>query len=86
MQKDKTEAFMGEFPADRCAGEHLIIIYTNIIEYQYIGDAKAPFLRNIDSRHRLKKGSVSELEPTHRIFFRIWTAKNFFQIRFSQFL
>ena len=72
MKKDDSKAFMGDFPADLCAGKHLIFIYTNIIEYQYVGDAKAPLLRVIDSKQRLKNGSVCELEPTHRIvFFRI---------------
>ena len=69
MKKDDTKAFMGDFPADLCAGKHLIFIYTNIIEYQYVGDAKAPLLRVIDSKQRLKNGSVCELEPTHRIVF-----------------
>ena len=69
MKKDDNKAFMGDFPADLCAGKHLIFIYTNIIEYQYVGDAKAPLLRVIDSKQRLKNGSVCELEPTHRIVF-----------------
>ena len=69
MKSDETKAFYGEFPADLCAGKHLIFIYTNIIEYQYVGDAKAPLLRVIDSKQRLKNGSVCELEPTHRIVF-----------------
>ena len=43
----------------------LMFISTNIIEYQYVGDAKAPLLRVIDSKQRLKNSSVSELEPTH---------------------
>ena len=47
----------------------LIFIYTNIIEYQYVGDTKAPLLRVIESKQRLKNGSVCELEPTHRIVF-----------------
>ena len=70
-----------------CAwGKHLIIIYTNIIEYQYVGDANAPLLRVIDSKQPLKNGSMCELEPTHRIvFFQICTIKNYFQIRFNQF-
>ena len=34
-----------------------------------MGDAKAPFLRVIDSKQRLKNGSVCEVEPTHRIVF-----------------
>ena len=69
MKKDDTKAFMFDFPADLCAGKHLIFIYTNIIEYQYVGDAKAPLLRVIDSKQRLKNGSVCEFEPTHRIVF-----------------
>ena len=50
MTKDDTKALMGACPADLCTGKHLIFIYTNIIEYQYVGDAKAPLLRVIDSK------------------------------------
>ena len=76
MKSDETKAY-GEFPADLCAGKHLIFIYTNIIEYQYVVDTKAPLLRNIDSKRRLKNGSVCELEPTHRIVFTNLDYKNF---------
>ena len=69
MKKDDTKAFMGDFPADLCDGKHLILIYTNFNEYQYVADAKAPLLRVIDSKQRLKNGSICELEPTHRIVF-----------------
>ena len=69
MKSDETKAYFGEFPADLCAGKHLIFIYTNLIEYQYVGVAKAPLLRFIDSKQRLKNGSVCELEQTHRIVF-----------------
>ena len=68
MKSNETKAYYGEFPADLCAGKHLIFIYTNIIGYQYV-DAKAPLLRVIDSKQRLKNGSGCELEPTHRIVF-----------------
>ena len=44
MKSDDTKAYYGEFPADLFAGKHLIFIYTNIIECQYVGDAKAPLL------------------------------------------
>ena len=84
MQKDDDKAFMGDFPADLCARKHLIIIYTNIVEYQYVGYAKAPLIRVIDPEQRLKNGSVCELEPT--IVFSNLNYKNFFQIRFDQFL
>ena len=84
MKSDETKAYYGEFP-DLCAGKHLIFIYTNIIEYQYVGDAEAPLLRVIESKQRLKNGSVCELEPTHKRDFSNLDYKNYFQIRFNQF-
>ena len=69
MKSDDTKAYYGELPADLLAGKHLIFVYANIIEYQYVDDAKAPLLRVIDSKQRLKNGSVCEIEPTHRIVF-----------------
>ena len=69
MKRDETKAYYGEFPRDLCSGKHLIFIYINIIEYQYVGESNAPFLRVIDSKKRLKNGSICELEPTHRIVF-----------------
>ena len=69
MKSHETNAYYGELPADLCAGKHLIFIYTNIIEYQYVGDAKAPLFRVIDSKQRLKNGSVCDIEPTNRIVF-----------------
>ena len=69
MKSDDTKAYYGELPADLLAGKHLIFVNANIIEYQYVGDAKAPLLRVIDSKQRLKNGSVCEVEPTHRIVF-----------------
>ena len=61
MKKDDTKAFTGDFPADLCAGKRLIFIYTNIIEYQYVGDAKAPLSRVIDSKQRLKTVASASL-------------------------
>ena len=40
-----------------------------LIEYQHIGDTKAPLIRIIDSKQRLKNGSLCEIEPTHRTVF-----------------
>ena len=54
MQNDDTKFFMGDFPANLCAGKHLLIIYTNIIEYQYVDNAKVLLLRVIDSEEYLK--------------------------------
>ena len=61
LMSDETAACYGEFPVDLCSGKHLILIYTNIIGYQYVGDTKAPLPRVIDSKQRLKNGSVCEL-------------------------
>ena len=69
IKSDETKAYCGEFPADLCDGKHLIFIYTNIIEYQNVGDTKEPLLRVNDSKQPLKNGSLCELEPTHRIVF-----------------
>ena len=66
VKSDETKAYYGEFPDDLCLEKLLIFIYTNIIEYQYVGDARAPLLRVIDSKQRLKNGSVCDLEQTHR--------------------
>ena len=49
----------------------MIFVYSNKIEYQHIGDTKAPLIRVIDSKQRLKNGNLCEIEPTHRIVFSI---------------
>ena len=69
MKNDYTNAYFGKLPADLCAGSHLICNYLNIIENQYVGDAKVQLPRVIDSKQRLKTGTVCELEPTYRIAF-----------------
>ena len=40
-----------------------------LIDYQYVGDIKAPLIRVIESKQRLKNGSSCEIEPTKRIVF-----------------
>ena len=69
LKTDETKAYNGELPADLCAGRQLKFVYTNITDYHYVGVAKRTLLCVIDSKQRLKNGSVCELEPTHRIFF-----------------
>ena len=65
----ETKAFVADYPFDLLAGKQLIFVYSNIIEYQHIGDTKDPLIRIIDSKQRLKNGSLCEIEPTHRIVF-----------------
>ena len=64
MAEDEEKTFVGGYPFDLSAGKQLIFIYINIIEY-----TKAPLIRVIDSKQRLKNGNPCEIEPTHRIVF-----------------
>ena len=78
MRSYETKAYYGEFPSDLCAEMLLIFICRNIIEHQYVGDARAPLFRVIDSKQRLKNGSVCDLEPIHRhrkVFFKFGLKK-----------
>ena len=34
MKSDETAAHYGDFPLDLCSGKHLIVMYTNFIDYQ----------------------------------------------------
>ena len=38
----------------------------DIIQNQFVGDAKAPLLHVIDSNRRIKNGSACNFEPNHR--------------------
>ena len=69
MADDEEKTFSGDYPFDLSAGKQLIFVYVNIIEYQYVGDTKAPPIRVIDSKQRLENGSPCEIVPTHRSVF-----------------
>ena len=49
---------MNDFPVDLISGTSLILVYTDLIEYQNTGDVKAPVLRIIDSGKRVEIGKV----------------------------
>ena len=69
MSDDEEKNFVGDYPFGLSAGKQMIFNYVNIIEYLYVGDTRAPFIRVIDSKQRLKNGIPCEIEPTHRIVF-----------------
>ena len=48
MTEDEEKTFVGDYLLDLSAWKQLIFIYVNIIEYQYVGDTKAPLIRVID--------------------------------------
>ena len=67
MTEEDLEPYKGDDPFDLLAGKQLIFVYTDTVEYQYVGDTKAPLIRVIDSKQRLKNSSPCEIELTHRI-------------------
>ena len=60
------ELYEFHFPYDLSSGTSLIFVYIDIIQYQTVGDTKAPLLRVIDSNRRIKNGSACSIEPNHR--------------------
>ena len=48
----------GDFPFDLISGISLILVYTDLIEYQNTGDVKAPVLRIIDSGKRVESNKL----------------------------
>lgn len=59
----------GVYPVDMTSGVQFVFVYLDIIDYQHLGDTKAPLLKVIDTDLRLKNGSVCSIEPTHRKVF-----------------
>ena len=53
----------GRYPVDIVCGSHIIFLYIDIIEHQFVGDVKAPVLKIIDTERRLKNGSLALLAP-----------------------
>ena len=49
---------VNDFPVDLISSISLILVYTDLIEYQNTGDVKAPVLRIIDSGKRVESGKV----------------------------
>ena len=47
MKSGETKAYYDELPADLLAGKHLIFLYANIIEYQYVGVPKHLFYESL---------------------------------------
>ena len=66
LMRETNELFESHFPYDLSSGTSLIFVYIDIIHYQTVGDAKAPLLRVIDSKRRIKNGSACSVEPNHR--------------------
>ena len=60
-----SQNLISDYPVDISAGTQMMFIYLDIINYQIVGDTKAPLLRVIDTNRRVKNGYVCSLEPNH---------------------
>ena len=51
----------------------LIFVYLDFIEYQHVGNSRAPILKIIQSERRLRDGSLNKVAPVHHKIFTIFT-------------
>ena len=58
------------FPVAITCGSQLIFVYLDIIEYQHVGDSRAPILKIIESERHLRNGSLNTVAPVHHRTFR----------------
>ena len=56
---------LANFPVDITCGPQPIFVYIDIIEYQHMGDSRAPVLKIIESERRLRNGSLNPVTPVH---------------------
>ena len=49
---------VGKFEVDLSRGVHNILLYTDIVEYSYIGDTKAPILRIVPLNARMRNNAL----------------------------
>ena len=53
------------FPVDITCASQLIFVYFDIIEYQHVGDSRAPIVKIIGLERRLRNGSLNTVAPIH---------------------
>ncbi len=61
-EPDETEekiTYRGTYPVDMQAGVSIMFVYINIIEYQVIGNMRAPLLRAIPMVNRMRNDSLA---------------------------
>ena len=70
LVQDQSQPIRGEFPANIITGTEIFFVYCNIIEQQNVAGTKAPVLRVIDTKRRLKNGELSITSTTTDRSFR----------------
>ena len=71
MKNGETSAYYGEFPIDLCSGKQLSCIFTNIIEYQYVGDTKTTCFESLIQNNDLKTVVSASLNQLIEVLFPI---------------
>ena len=59
---DEAKTYVADYPFFILAGNQFISVYPDFIEHHYVGDASASLIRVIDSKQRLKNGSLCSIE------------------------
>ena len=60
-----------DFPVYITCGSQLIFVYIDVIEYQIIGNVRAPVIKIIETERRLRNGSINTVTPIHHKTFTI---------------
>ena len=66
LQDSVINEHTADHPVDITCGTQLLFVYADIIEYQYVGDTKAPILKIIDTERQLKNGSLVSTVPIQK--------------------
>ena len=75
LVQEQPQPIRGEFPSDIITGAEIFFVYCNIIEQQNVAGTKAPVLRVIDTKRRLKNCELSFTSTT--------TDKSFLELQFK---
>ena len=69
LVQEQTQPIKSDYPIDITTGTDIFFVYCNMIEQQNIAGTKAPILRVIDTKRKLKDGGLALTSTiTHRSF------------------
>lgn len=69
--RPEKDVFVGDYPMEITAGCRMVLVYINIIDYQYVAGTKAPLLRSITRNVRMGRNcSVVTREASENIAFK----------------
>ena len=63
FKRQGEEEIIGDYPIDIMSGRHLMFVYIDLIDYQHVANTKAPMLRTILIKNRLKDSCLKNIHP-----------------------